>query len=642
MDTPWELELELALVSQLAKGDDVDDKCIDDEEKNDEEDRAAQLDELTALASIFGDDLSGPAAADAKRAARALEGVLEGIEDDDEDENTREGGLLRFDLDINLDNDSLGNYSENIGTPTRVVLEQGTDLGEQGELLPVGTVVSLPPIRLSVIFPKTYPSSAPPVFALSASWVPRATLDAAASALAEIWIKCPGDAVVFSWVEYLRDIAPNELFTAEVDGERHVRLREQDGWRGGFALSRNATGNKLSVTRGVPNSRSPGDALVVVLRNDLVVRTARYAAAQHVCGVCFADDVLGTNMRRCDGRMCSFEVPSRSQETQSDTDASTSTSTSHQMCTHAFCVECLSTMAKIHVSEGAVGLLKCPEPKCGEGFSPHALKDVLCFGDSSSGLILFQKWEKLILERGLNAMVDSTYCPRCEAHVLEDEDDHVGQCVQCQYAFSTLCREGYHPGTVCLSPAARVEVLEARARGGTRGTAQSDEARRKHMEQVSDAMALRYVEREGKRCPTCGTGVVKSEGCNKMLCGNCEKHFCYKCGEAVLGYEHFQEAGKCSLFDVEAIAAWEREMNVGLVIAEARERDAHVAGLAVHETRCPACRQPNFKLGGNNHIGCWSCGQHYCHTCRVVVRRGADTRAHYGTGAGKCRQHTND
>ena len=74
----------------------------------------------------------------------------------------------------------------------------------------------------------------------------------------------------------------------------------------------------------------------------------------------------------------------------------------------------------------------------------------------------------------------------------------------------------------------------------------------------------------------------------------------------------------------------------------ARERDAHVAGLAVSQTRCPACRQPNFKLGGNNHIGCWSCGQHYCHACRSIVRRGADTRAHYGAGAGKCRQHTVD
>ena len=79
METPWEHELERALSSQLASV-----RVVDGDETNDgggenvrdadarRDDRAAQLDELTALASIFGDDLGGPAAAYAKRAARAL------------------------------------------------------------------------------------------------------------------------------------------------------------------------------------------------------------------------------------------------------------------------------------------------------------------------------------------------------------------------------------------------------------------------------------------------------------------------------------------------------------------------------------------------------------------------------------------
>ena len=99
MDTPWEHELERALVSQLASvrlssdGDETDDGGVGEDVESDvesdvedvesdesdadarDDDRAAQLDELTALASIFGDDLGGPAAADAKRAARALEGM---------------------------------------------------------------------------------------------------------------------------------------------------------------------------------------------------------------------------------------------------------------------------------------------------------------------------------------------------------------------------------------------------------------------------------------------------------------------------------------------------------------------------------------------------------------------------------------
>ena len=670
MDTPWELDLERALVSQLAECRDLD-LANDDGEKNEftnDENCAAQRDELTALASIFGNDLSGPAAAGAKRTAFALEGGDEGEGIEGEGEGIDEGEknaagerLLRFDLEIDF---------RDTETPTRVFLERRNS--EQPALnLPVGLASCLPTVRLSVIFPKTYPSKRAPVFALSASWVPRFALNAAATSLDEIWNACPGDAVVFSWVEYLRERAVSDIFLCAVDGERHVKLRARDGWRGDDASPVSQDASSQQVVRGVPRARSPDEALQVLLRTCAVNRVTRYARALHTCGVCFCDDVSGTQMRRSDGRVCCFDIPTlKSQETASTsqntdgestqkTEEKYNDSTQQKKCTHAFCVECLSAMAKLHVAEGAVGALRCPESKCGASLAPATIKDVLCFGDDSGGAsatatthdasssispgaALFERYEKLSLERGLASMADLVYCPRCDAAVLEDEGDHCGQCVQCQYAFCTLCREGWHPGTVCLSPSARMRVLEARARGGKAGQNQSDEARRKHREQVADAMALRYVEREGKRCPTCGAGVVKSEGCNKMHCVVCEHYFCYKCGEGVVGYEHFREGGRCSLFDVEAIAAWEREVNAGLVVAEARERDAHVMGLAVRETRCPACRQPNFKLGGNNHIGCWSCGQHYCHTCRVVVRRGGDTRAHYGAGAGKCRQHTNE
>jgi hypothetical protein len=93
MDTPWELDLERALVSQLAECRDLD-LANDDGEKNEftnDENCAAQRDELTALASIFGNDLSGPAAAGAKRTAFALEGGDEGEGIEGEGEGIDEG-----------------------------------------------------------------------------------------------------------------------------------------------------------------------------------------------------------------------------------------------------------------------------------------------------------------------------------------------------------------------------------------------------------------------------------------------------------------------------------------------------------------------------------------------------------------------
>lgn len=168
-----------------------------------------------------------------------------------------------------------------------------------------------------------------------------------------------------------------------------------------------------------------------------------------------------------------------------------------------------------------------------------------------------------------------------------------------------------------------------------------EDARRKHREQMADAMAFRYIEKEGKQCPKCGFGVIKSEGCNKMTCGNCSCYFCYRCGKEISGYEHFRE-GNCTLFDMEAIAAWENQMNANFMMAEERGNDAHVQGHRVQRTACPACRQPNYKIGNNNHILCWSCNQHFCYACRARVRRGGETAAHYGPGAGKCRQHSAD
>jgi len=662
METPWEHELERALVSQLASfrlvdGDEANggDDDVPDADALDD-DRTAQLDELTALASIFGDDLRGPAAAEARRAARALEGRDSDDDDDDDGDDdasaevaeTGRNGLLRFHLDVEPDDDPDGADAD--PPVTRVVL-----VSDEAHHLPVGLVTSLPAVRLSVIFPKAYPSADPPAFALSSAFASRGALERCALNLRRIWDeRGAGEPVVFEWVEYLRERALREAFTRESDerekgAPRELRLDARDGWSGGVKINEprdvaDADDDASFLSRGVPSSRSPDEALVCVLRGDALARARRYARATHFCGVCFAEDVPGKEMRRCDGRAPTFAEPSAT--SASVTEGSRLVSDPEtKKCDHAFCKDCVHRMCVVHVTEGTVGALRCPDPLCGAALAPSAVRDALLYGDATEGETrgesLFERYEKLSLERGLDAMTDLTYCPRCEHAVLEDEDgDHCAQCAQCHYAFCSLCREGWHPGATCLNPERRLEVLESRARGARDGG--GDEARRKHREAVADAMAHRYVEREGKRCPTCGTGVVKSEGCNKMRCGNCDAFFCYKCGDAVIGYEHFREGGKCSLFDVEAIAAWEREMNAGLVIAEARERDAHVAGLAVSQTRCPACRQPNFKLGGNNHIGCWSCGQHYCHACRTIVRRGAETRAHYGAGAGKCRQHTND
>ena len=48
----------------------------------------------------------------------------------------------------------------------------------------------------------------------------------------------------------------------------------------------------------------------------------------------------------------------------------------------------------------------------------------------------------------------------------------------------------------------------------------------------------------------------------------------------------------------------------------------------------------NLKEGRNNNIRCWSCNSHFCYLCRTWLRNRPG--AHFGTGAGRCKQHTDD
>ena len=71
-------------------------------------------------------------------------------------------------------------------------------------------------------------------------------------------------------------------------------------------------------------------------------------------------------------------------------------------------------------------------------------------------------------------------------------------------------------------------------------------------------MANAMTEAVMRSCPGCQTKIVKSDGCNKMVCPvtRCKTKFCYVCRQKIDGYEHFcrtphcqhKNCGKCVLF----------------------------------------------------------------------------------------------
>ena len=76
---------------------------------------------------------------------------------------------------------------------------------------------------------------------------------------------------------------------------------------------------------------------------------------------------------------------------------------------------------------------------------------------------LFERYDTILLKRGLDRMSDITTCPRisCRQPVLlsDDPKDKLGECSCCGYAFCKNCRLLYHGIERCLSAQAEAKLL---------------------------------------------------------------------------------------------------------------------------------------------------------------------------------------
>jgi len=64
---------------------------------------------------------------------------------------------------------------------------------------------------------------------------------------------------------------------------------------------------------------------------------------------------------------------------------------------------------------------------------------------------LFAKYDKLLLQTGLDTMLDIVYCPRpsCQQPVILDRESSMGSCPSCSFVFCALCKLGYHGVSPC-------------------------------------------------------------------------------------------------------------------------------------------------------------------------------------------------
>jgi len=283
-------------------------------------------------------------------------------------------------------------------------------------------------------------------------------------------------------------------------------------------------------------------------------------------------------------------------------------------CDHFACGTCLSEMARLYVAEANVDSLRCPVTACREPLAPSVVKRLL-----ASDAAALARWEELSLTHCLNQMQDVTFCPRCDADgdgqrvpCIKDED-HMANCGVCGFVFCARCKGVFHPGTECPN---QLDSLEARAAG------RGPDAEKARME----LMTMRFLAQTTKRCPKCGVGIEKTDGCSKVLCQNCKSYFCWRCNKEIKGYDHFASSD-CRLFDDDEIRRWNQQM-VTVDRAQARAQEARFLAnfidpeeLRRQARECPRCRTVVIREGRNNHVRCHACATHFCAKCFEVLQR---------------------
>ncbi|KAG8531976.1 uncharacterized protein KY384_003612 [Bacidia gigantensis] len=368
------------------------------------------------------------------------------------------------------------------------VSEEGGIIDKDSHSRGIHLLSYLPPLSIELSLPPDYPSKQPPVAHIVSqdAWLAENRTHLLEKACCTLWEDVGRDQVLYTYIDHVREAAEAAF----------------------------GVGETLEV--------SP-DLQVVLLDYDLKAKRAKFEKETFECSVCL-EPKKGTVCHRL------------------------------TLCSHVFCLGCLQDFFNSCISEGDVSSVRCIAPKCPEHPEPPSEppkapadrtlepSELLQLGISQDNI---QRYITLKRKRVLESNPNTIYCPRtwCQGpstnslspKALENmrrrKDDpastppplpapaeRLAICTDCDFAFCLVCKASWHGEYVICFPRNQFEI-----------TAE---------EKASEDYMLLHTQ----ACPTCDARAQKTHGCNHMICGRCETHFCYLCGswiEKENPYTHF-------------------------------------------------------------------------------------------------------
>jgi hypothetical protein len=166
-------------------------------------------------------------------------------------------------------------------------------------------------------------------------------------------------------------------------------------------------------------------------------------------------------------------------------------------CKHSYCKNCMADHLRIKIVDGQVHKISCMDFTCNKEFKSEDIKK---FGSSE----IYRKYLKFKENIEVETDRNLKWCPKigCMNFVRRQKscccfNSNTATC-ECGESMCFKCGAKSHPGVTC--------------------------------DNVGNAELREYMATHDViKCPNCGFGTEKIDGCNHMTCGKCSYNWCWIC-----------------------------------------------------------------------------------------------------------------